>query len=106
MPELPDINAYLIALQARIAGQSLLRVRLGSPFVLRTAQPPISEAAGHRVLRLERIGKRVALGLDNDLWIVVHLMIAGRLHWRAPGASWAAATTWRPSTSENGSLRY
>jgi formamidopyrimidine-DNA glycosylase len=86
MPELPDINAYLCALDARIAGQVLIKVRVASAFVLRTAQPPISDAEGHVVRELRRIGKRVALGLDNDLWIVIHLMIAGRLHWRAPGA--------------------
>ncbi len=86
MPELPDISAYLSALQERIVGQPLKRVRLGSPFLLRTAAPPISDAEGHQVTELRRIGKRVAIGLDNELWLVLHLMIAGRLHWRAPGA--------------------
>jgi formamidopyrimidine-DNA glycosylase len=86
MPELPDINAYLCALEARIVGQTLARVRLTSAFVLRTAQPPIADVEGHAVLGLRRIGKRVAIGLDNDLWLVIHLMIAGRLHWRPPGA--------------------
>src|SRR5271163_98466 len=86
MPELPDINAYLCALEARIAGQTLERVRLWSAFVLRTAQPPINDVQGHAVRELRRIGKRVAIGLDNDLWLVIHLMIAGRLHWRPPGA--------------------
>ena len=87
MPELPDISAYLNALRERIVGQPLQRVRLNSPFLLRTAAPPISEADGHRVTELRRIGKRVAIGLDNDLWLVLHLMIAGRLHWRAPGVT-------------------
>jgi len=86
MPELPDINAYMCALDARIVGQTLERVRLGSPFVLRTAQPPIGEVQGHAVRELRRIGKRIAIGLDNGLWVVIHLMIAGRLHWRPPGA--------------------
>ena len=86
MPELPDINAYLCALEARIAGQTLERVRLWNAFVLRTAQPPIIDAQGHAVRELKRIGKRVAIGLSNDLWLVIHLMIAGRLHWRPPGA--------------------
>jgi formamidopyrimidine-DNA glycosylase len=86
MPELPDINAYLCALEARIVGEVLIKVRVASAFVLRTAQPPIADVEGHVVRELKRIGKRVALGLDNDLWIVIHLMIAGRLHWRAPGA--------------------
>jgi len=87
MPELPDISAYLNALQARIVGQPLQRVRLNSPFLLRTATPPISEAAGHQVTELRRIGKRLSFGLDNGLWLVLHLMIAGRLHWRAPGVT-------------------
>jgi formamidopyrimidine-DNA glycosylase len=87
MPELPDISAYLNALQERIVGQPLKRVRLNSPFLLRTAAPPISEAAGHQVTELRRIGKRLSFGLDNGLWLVLHLMIAGRLHWRAPGVT-------------------
>lgn len=87
MPELPDISAYLSALQERIVGQPLERVRLGSPFVLRTAAPPLSQADGHIVRELRRIGKRVAIGLNNDLWLVLHLMIAGRLHWRAKGVA-------------------
>jgi formamidopyrimidine-DNA glycosylase len=85
MPELPDINAYLCALEARIAGRTLESVRVASAFVLRTAQPPIAEVQGQAVRELRRIGKRVAIGMSNDLWIVIHLMIAGRLHWRAPG---------------------
>jgi formamidopyrimidine-DNA glycosylase len=87
MPELPDISAYLSALQERIVGQPLQRVRLNSPFLLRTAAPPLSEAAGNQVTELRRIGKRVAIGLSNDLWLVLHLMIAGRLHWRAQGVT-------------------
>ena len=87
MPELPDINAYLHALDERIVGKTLERVRIGSPFVLRTAQPPISEAEGQVVRELRRIGKRVAIGLGNDIWLVMHLMIAGRLHWRAAGVN-------------------
>jgi formamidopyrimidine-DNA glycosylase len=89
MPELPDINAYLCALQDRIVGETLERVRISSPFVLRTAQPPIADVQGGRVRELRRLGKRVAIGLDNDLWAVIHLMIAGRLHWRAPGVKLA-----------------
>jgi formamidopyrimidine-DNA glycosylase len=85
MPELPDINAYLYALDARIVGQTLERVRVASAFVLRTAQPPIADVQGRVVRELKRVGKRIAIGLDNDLWIVIHLMIAGRLHWRTPG---------------------
>src|SRR5277367_6420190 len=81
MPELPDISAYLGALETRIAGQRLGAVRLGSPFLLRTALPPVTDAVGHAVTDLRRIGKRIAIGFDNDIWLVLHLMIAGRLHW-------------------------
>jgi formamidopyrimidine-DNA glycosylase len=86
MPELPDISAYVTALEPRIAGRELKRVRLGSPFLLRTVEPALSEAKGHEVRKLRRIGKRIAIGLDNELWLVIHLMIAGRLHWRPPNA--------------------
>jgi formamidopyrimidine-DNA glycosylase len=89
MPELPDISAYIGALTSRIVGQPLQRLRLGQPFLLRTAQPPISEAEGRVVQGLRRIGKRIAIGLENDLWLVLHLMIAGRLHWRPPNAKLA-----------------
>jgi formamidopyrimidine-DNA glycosylase len=86
VPELPDITAYLSALEPRIVGQRLVGIRLASPFLLRTAQPPLSLANGRLVRELRRVGKRIAFGLDEDLWLVLHLMIAGRLHWRAPGA--------------------
>jgi formamidopyrimidine-DNA glycosylase len=85
MPELPDIVVYLEALEKRILGQTLEHVRLASPFLLRTADPPLRSAEGHQVKVLRRIGKRIGIGLDNDLWLVLHLMIAGRLHWRARG---------------------
>jgi formamidopyrimidine-DNA glycosylase len=104
MPELPDISAYLSALQERIVGQPLQRLRLGSPFLLRTAVPPISEAEGHQVTELRRIGKRVAIGLNNDLWLVLHLMIAGRLHWRTPGAKLAGRNSLAAFDFPNGSL--
>ncbi len=86
MPELPDIAAYIHALEPRIVGQPLVGVRLASAFLLRTVQPPIASAEGQVVRELRRIGKRIAIGLDNDLWLVLHLMIAGRLHWRPPEA--------------------
>src|SRR5271154_2986278 len=86
MPELPDISAYITALEPRIVGQPLTRIRLASAFLLRTAQPPLASAEGHIVRELRRVGKRIAIGLDNDVWLVLHLMIAGRLHWRAPQA--------------------
>ncbi len=84
MPELPDIAAYIEALDTRITGQPLERVRLASPFLLRTIEPPVSEAEGRIVRQLRRIGKRIAIGVEGDLWLVLHLMIAGRLHWRPP----------------------
>jgi len=86
MPELPDISAYLTALESRIVGQQLIRVRLASAFLLRTVQPRLTDAEGQMVRELRRVGKRIAIGIDNDLWLVIHLMIAGRLHWRPPQA--------------------
>ena len=82
MPELPDIAAYISALEPRIIGQPLERVRLASAFLLRTVEPPLSSVEGRIVRELRRIGKRIAIGVDGDLWLVLHLMIAGRLHWR------------------------
>ncbi len=86
MPELPDIAAYITALEPRIVAQPLQRVRLASPFLLRSVQPPLASAEGRKVVELRRSGKRIAIGLEDDLWLVLHLMIAGRLHWRAPNA--------------------
>jgi formamidopyrimidine-DNA glycosylase len=82
MPELPDIVVYIEALERRIVGQPLEQVRLNNPFLLRTFQPPLASAHGRRVVQLRRIGKRIAIGLVDDLWLVMHLMIAGRLHWK------------------------
>ncbi len=82
MPELPDITIYIEALEARIRGARLERVRVVGPFLLRTATPPIQAAEGKTVRELRRIGKRIAIGLEGDLWLVLHLMIAGRLHWK------------------------
>jgi formamidopyrimidine-DNA glycosylase len=87
MPELPDIAAYIAALEPRVTGLPLERVRLASPFLLRTTTPPLSEAAGRTVRELRRVGKRIAIGLEGDLWLVLHLMIAGRLHWKPPHAA-------------------
>jgi formamidopyrimidine-DNA glycosylase len=81
VPELPDIETYLEALSERVLGEPLLRVRIASPFLLRTADPPIREAEGKRVVELRRLGKRVVLALEGDLFLALHLMIAGRLHW-------------------------
>src|ERR1700722_8444859 len=82
MPELPDITAYIAALEPRIMGQRLEKVRLLNAFLLRTADPPIEAVEGRTVREIRRIGKRIAIVVDNDLWLVLHLMIAGRLHWR------------------------
>jgi formamidopyrimidine-DNA glycosylase len=104
MPELPDIAAYITALEPRIVGQPLERIRLQSAFLLRTAQPPLTDVEGHAVRELRRIGKRIAIGMDNDLWLVLHLMIAGRLHWRAPEAKLAGRQTLAAFDFPNGSL--
>ncbi len=82
MPELPDITAYISALEDRIVGQTLDHVRLGSVFLLRTVDPPLSTVEGRTVTGLRRIGKRIAIGVEGHLWLVLHLMIAGRLHWK------------------------
>ena len=89
MPELPDVAVYIACLEPRILGQPLNGVRIGTPFLVRTVDPPLSAASGRRVRGLRRLGKRIAIGLDGDLHLVVHLMIAGRLHWKAPGAALA-----------------
>ncbi len=86
MPELPDITVYIEALETRIVGHTLTAVRLGTPFLLRTVDPPLSAVNGRVVTALRRVGKRIAIGFDNDVWLVVHLMIAGRLHWAKPAA--------------------
>jgi len=89
MPELPDISAYIAALEPRVLGQPLEHIRVASAFLLRTAQPPLESAERRTVRELRRIGKRIAFGLDGDLWLVLHLMIAGRLHWKPAGAKLA-----------------
>jgi formamidopyrimidine-DNA glycosylase len=84
MPELPDIAAYISALEPRVVGKPLERVRLASAFLLRTIEPPVASVEGRVVRELRRVGKRIAIGMEGDLWVVLHLMIAGRLHWRPP----------------------
>ena len=86
MPELPDITVYIEALERRILGRPLAGVRLGSPFVLRSVDPPLSAFAGRTVRQLSRLGKRIVLTFDDELFLVIHLMIAGRLHWRGSAA--------------------
>jgi len=80
MPELPDITVYIEALETRVLGARLVGSRLGSPFLLRTVEPPLTALVGKRVVALRRIGKRIAIGLEDEHWMVLHLMIAGRLH--------------------------
>jgi formamidopyrimidine-DNA glycosylase len=104
MPELPDITAYLAALETRILGRTLERVRLQSVFVLRTVDPPLSAVEGKTVTALRRIGKRIAIGVENEIWLVIHLMIAGRLHWRPAGAKLAGRQALLALDFENGSL--
>jgi formamidopyrimidine-DNA glycosylase len=104
MPELPDIAAYISALEPRIVGQTLRGVRLASVFLLRTVEPPLASVEGHVVRELRRIGKRIAIGVEDDLWLVLHLMIAGRLHWRTPGAKLAGRSNLAAFDFSNGSL--
>lgn len=104
MPELPDIAAYISALEPRIVGQPLHRIRIASPFLLRTVQPPIENLEGHTVRELRRIGKRIAIGLQDHLWLVLHLMIAGRLHWRPRAAKLVGRNRLAAFDFPNGSL--
>ena len=104
MPELPDIAAYLTALEPRIVGQPLQHIRVASPFLLRTVQPPLAGAEGRVVQEIRRIGKRIAMGVEGDLWLVLHLMIAGRLHWRAAAAKLAGRQSLAAFDFPNGSL--
>jgi formamidopyrimidine-DNA glycosylase len=104
MPELPDIAAYIAALELRIVGQPLERVRLASVFLLRTVEPPVTNVEGRIVRELRRIGKRIAIGVDGDLWLVLHLMIAGRLHWRPRGAKLIGRQNLAAFDFPNGSL--
>jgi len=104
MPELPDISAYISALEPRILGQPLERVRLASVFLLRTVDPPLESVEGRTVVALRRIGKRIAMGVEGDLWLVLHLMIAGRLHWKAPQAKLAGRNALAAFDFPTGSL--
>jgi formamidopyrimidine-DNA glycosylase len=104
MPELPDIAAYITALEPRVVGRVLERVRIGSPFLVRTVHPPIENVEGHAVRELRRVGKRIAFGFENDLWLVLHLMIAGRLHWRSANAKLGGRNNLAAFDFPNGSL--
>jgi formamidopyrimidine-DNA glycosylase len=104
MPELPDVVVYIEALEERILGATLERVRLASPFLLRTTTPSLGAVEGKKVERLRRVGKRIAIGFEGDLWLVLHLMIAGRLHWKAPGVKLPAKRALAAFDFEPGSL--
>jgi len=104
MPELPDIAAYIHALEPRILAQPLLAVRLASVFLLRTVDPPLAATEGRTVTALRRVGKRIAIGVQGDLWLVLHLMIAGRLHWKPPQAKLAARNSLAALDFPTGSL--
>jgi len=113
MPELPDVTVYIEALEVRVVGEVLERVRVANPFLVRSVDPPIQALVGHPVVGLRRLGKRIVVGFDGDLFLIVHLMIAGRLHWRPagaklPGRVGLAAFDFRPGTlvlTEAGSKR-
>ena len=104
MPELPDIAAYIEALERHVGGKRLDNVRLQSPFLLRSVTPPLDTLHGKRVRTFHRLGKRIVFGFDDDLWIVLHLMIAGRLHWGAPGKALPGKRGLASLDFENGSL--
>ena len=104
MPELPDIVVYIAALEKRILGKTLERVRIASPFLLRTAAPPIIAVEGKKVVHLRRLGKRICVGLEDDLWLVLHLMIAGRLHWKKASAKLSPPRGLAAFDFDNGTL--
>jgi formamidopyrimidine-DNA glycosylase len=104
MPELPDISAYMTALEPRVVRQRLEHVRIASPFLLRSTQPPVASVEGRVVRELRRIGKRIAFGVEGDFWLLLHLMIAGRLHWRPVGAKLDGRRTLAALDFPSGSL--
>jgi formamidopyrimidine-DNA glycosylase len=104
MPELPDVVVYVESIEARVKGRNIERVRIASPFVVRSVDPPVSDVEGKTVREVRRIGKRIAIGLDDDLWIVIHLMIAGRFRWLKPGAKLPGRLGLAAFDFENGSL--
>jgi len=104
VPELPDISVYIEALDARVRGARLQSVRLAHPFLLRTFDPPIAELNGLRIEALRRVGKRIALRFENGYWLVLHLMIAGRLHWFPTGGKKSARAVLRRVRLRYGTL--
>ncbi len=104
MPELPDITIYVEALERRILGKRLVAIKVRSPFVLRSVFPPLESVAGREVIALRRLGKRIAIGFEDDLWIVLHLMIAGRLHWKPAGVKPSAKNSLAAFEFSSGTL--
>jgi formamidopyrimidine-DNA glycosylase len=104
MPELPDIVVYIEALEKRVLGNRLERVRVASPFLLRTVTPPLVSVENQKITELRRIGKRICIGLENDIWLVLHLMIAGRLHWKKRDAKLSPPRGLAAFDFENGTL--
>jgi formamidopyrimidine-DNA glycosylase len=104
MPELPDLTAYVEALDRFIGGRAIEKVRVATPFLVRSWDPPISGVAGKRVRSIERIAKRIVIGVEGDQFLVIHLMIAGRFHWRKPGAALSRRTDHLAFDFEHGSL--
>lgn len=104
MPELPDITVYIEALEERIVGHTLDQIRITNPFLVRSVEPPIRDTEGRRVVAIRRIGKRIAIGFDDDLWIVIHLMIAGRFRWLARGSKVPGKLGLAAFDFDNGSL--
>ncbi|MEP7365394.1 MAG: DNA-formamidopyrimidine glycosylase family protein [Acidobacteriota bacterium] len=104
MPELPDITVYIEALEARIGGRMLEKVRVGSPFLLRSVEPKLEQTFGRKVGELRRVGKRIAIGVEGELWLVIHLMIAGRLHWKKAGVKLAGRNALAAFDFEEGTL--
>lgn len=104
VPELPDIDVYIAGLRNKVGGKSLNDIRLGNPFLVRSVAPPITDLAGHTVQDLRRIGKRIAFGFDNGCWLVLHLMVAGRLHWKGAPPSLAGKQQLAALDFDDGSL--
>jgi formamidopyrimidine-DNA glycosylase len=104
MPELPDVTVYVELIAAKTVGRTIDRVRVASPFVVRSVDPPVSAAEGKTVRDVRRIGKRIAIGLDDDIWVVIHLMIAGRFRWLSPGAKIPGRLGLAAFDFENGTL--
>src|SRR5882672_7843364 len=105
MPELPDVTVYVEALRERLIGHRLLRVLVKGPFLLRSAVPPLSATFGKTVRHIERIGKQIAIGVDDDLWLVLHLKIAGRLHWKTANIKSGGKNSLALFEFDNGTLQ-